>query len=103
MKSASVSFGLLLFATTGTQSAEPAQTLWLEAAKKVHARFTGTNGTFAQFGDSISITMAFWSPLAGEPKNLSSEAKQAHRVVKNYMKPECWNKWKGPAFGNNGS
>ena len=37
---------------------------WVEAMKKVHARFTGTNGTFAQFGDSISFTMAFWSPLA---------------------------------------
>ena len=43
---------------------------WLEPMKKVHARFTGTPGTFAQFGDSITVSMAFWAPLRGEPKNM---------------------------------
>jgi hypothetical protein len=71
--------------------------------RKVHARFTGTNGTFAQFGDSITITMAFWSPLAGEPKQMSAEAVRSHRLVKRHMKAECWSQWKGPQFGNNGS
>ena len=71
--------------------------------RNVHARFTGTNGTFAQFGDSISVTMAFWTPLQGEPKNMSVEIASAHSRVKTYQKPECWNKWKGPAFGNQGS
>jgi len=71
--------------------------------KKVHARFTGTNGTFAHFGDSITVTMAFWSPLAGNPKKMSPEMKRAHRLVKSYQKPECWSRWKGPEFGNTGS
>ena len=31
--------------------------------KKVHARFRGTEGYVAQFGDSITYSMAFWSPL----------------------------------------
>jgi lysophospholipase L1-like esterase len=27
---------------------------------------------------------------------------QAHALVKGYLKPDCWSKWKGPAYGNNG-
>src|SRR6266704_3506853 len=76
---------------------------WVEAMKKVHAHFTGTKGTFAHFGDSITVTMAFWSPLAGNPKNMSPEMECAHRLVKSYQKPECWSRWKGPEFGNTGS
>src|SRR5262245_31533604 len=82
-------------------AAEPAA--WVEPMRKVHARFTGTNGTFAQFGDSITITMAFWSPLAAEPKQMNGDAVRWHRLVKRHMKPECWSQWKGPQFGNNGS
>ena len=33
----------------------------VEPMRKVHARFTGTPGTFAHFGESIKITMAFWT------------------------------------------
>jgi hypothetical protein len=71
--------------------------------KRVHARFHGTNGTFAQFGDSITVTMAFWAPLAQNPNAMSAEMTKAMRLVKQYQKPECWDKWKGPQFGNNGS
>src|SRR2546423_1775089 len=46
---------------------------WVQSMKKVHARFTGTKGTFAHFGDSITVTMAFWTPLAGTPKNMNPE------------------------------
>jgi lysophospholipase L1-like esterase len=70
--------------------------------KKVHARFKGEKGTFGQFGDSITVTMAFWAPLAGEPKNMPAEMAKAHAVVKGYMKADCWSKWKGPGFGSNG-
>ena len=76
---------------------------WVEPMKKVHARFTGTKGTLACFGDSITVSMAFWAPLAGQPKNMSSEMAKAHALVKDHMKPECWTKWRGPAFGNQGS
>ena len=76
---------------------------WVEPMRKVHAQFTGAKGTFAQFGDSITVTMAFWSPLAGEPKHMNAETAEAHARVKGYMTPDCWNKWKGPGFGNNGS
>lgn len=75
---------------------------WLEPMKKVHARFTGTPGTFAQFGDSITVTMAFWTPLEAAPKTMDAETARSHQLVKSYMKPECWRQWKGPDFGSNG-
>lgn len=71
--------------------------------KKVHAKFTGMKGTLALFGDSITVSMAFWAPLAGEPKNMSPDMAKAHALVKGHMKAECWNKWRGPEFGNQGS
>src|SRR3954471_18305412 len=43
---------------------------WAAPMKQVHAKFTGKAGTFAQFGDSITVTMAYWSALRYEHKNL---------------------------------
>jgi lysophospholipase L1-like esterase len=77
--------------------------LWVDAMKKVHAKFKGEKGTFAHFGDSITITMAFWSSLQGGGKNMSAETSEAFKRVQGHMKADCWNKWKGPEFGNNGS
>jgi lysophospholipase L1-like esterase len=71
--------------------------------KQVHARFTGKAGTFAQFGDSITVTMAYWSPLRYEHKNLDPAAQKAFDLVNSYMLKDCWDKWKGPDFGSNGS
>jgi lysophospholipase L1-like esterase len=76
---------------------------WVPPMKKVRARFTGTPGTLALFGDSITVSMAFWAPLRGEPKGLSEPAAAAHALVKEYLRPECWDKWRGPKYGNNGS
>jgi hypothetical protein len=70
--------------------------------KKVHEKFTGRNGTFAHFGDSITVTMAFWTPLAYDPKGMSEKMAQALKLVKSYMKPECWREWKGAEYGNTG-
>jgi hypothetical protein len=39
--------------------------------------------------------MAFWSPLQYERKNASTEMEAAFKRVKEYMKPDCWQKWKG--------
>jgi lysophospholipase L1-like esterase len=76
---------------------------WVAAMKEVHARFMGTPGTLAHFGDSITVTMAYWAPLAQEPKNMPPQMVRAHELVKKYMKPDCWAKWKGPGYGSNGS
>jgi lysophospholipase L1-like esterase len=75
---------------------------WVEPMKKVHEKFTGTKGTLAQFGDSITVTLAYWSSLQGGPKNGSAAATKAYDLVKGYMKPQCWRDWKGPDYGSNG-
>jgi lysophospholipase L1-like esterase len=75
---------------------------WVAAMKKVHADFKGTPGTFAQFGDSITVTMAFWAPLQGEPKKMSPEMSKALDAVKAYLKKDCWRDWKGPEYGSDG-
>jgi lysophospholipase L1-like esterase len=76
---------------------------WAAPMKKVRDRFTGKPGTLAQFGDSITVSMAFWAPLRGEPKGMPDDMAAAHALVKEYMKPECWDKWRGAKYGNEGS
>lgn len=77
-------------------------TKWIEPMRRVRARFKGTPGTFAQFGDSITVSLAYWAPLAGEPKKLSSASAAALERVKKHMKPECWREWRGGKFGSDG-
>jgi lysophospholipase L1-like esterase len=74
----------------------------VEAMRAVHARFKGKPGTFAQFGDSITETLAFWSPLLYDPKGMSPEMDRARTLVLGHMRKECWRDWKGSDFGNQG-
>src|SRR5437762_13299594 len=90
-------FFLLL---TPTRSEEPG---WVGRMKEVHAKFKGTKGTFAHFGDSITVTMAFWTPLAYDTKGMDADTRAAHALVKQHMHADCWRNWKGPDFGNTGS
>ncbi|MFO8012407.1 MAG: SGNH/GDSL hydrolase family protein [Phycisphaerae bacterium] len=76
---------------------------WVEPMRKVHARFKGEAGTFAHFGDSITISMAFWASLHWDHKKMDPATQAAFDLVKRYMKEDCWRKWKGPQFGNQGS
>jgi hypothetical protein len=91
---------------TGAQSPSSGGSVsWVEPMRKVHARFTGKPGTFAHFGDSITVSQAFWSrlkPTSGGRRNLSPEAERAFALVNSYMQPECWDKWKGGDYGNGG-
>jgi hypothetical protein len=97
---------LLAFATSaGTPEpgrAQPDGRDWRSALVRVHARFHGRPGTLAQFGDSITETLAFWAPLEHARKNASPEMEHAFRTVKAHLRPECWRDWKGPEFGNQG-
>jgi lysophospholipase L1-like esterase len=98
--------GFLLMADIGRTEPLPQgnqpEPYWVGPMKKVHAKFTGKRETLACFGDSITVTMAFWAPLAYQPKGMSPEMKQALDLVKGYMKKECWAGWKGPAHGSEG-
>ena len=96
---------MLLLLVCSEVNAEPkttSQDYWLETAGKVHANFSGRQGTFAQFGDSITVTLAFWTPLLYKRKNVSPEMEQAYQEVKKYLQKECWRDWKGPKYGNEG-
>ena len=81
---------------TAASSATPAADAppWVLAAKAVHSHFSGRKGTFAQFGDSITITKAYWSPLQWERKNMEADTQKAYENVKAYMFKDCWD-WKG--------
>lgn len=92
----------VLLGPTALTSAAAPEVDWVEPMKQVHARFTGNRGTLALFGDSITVSLAFWAPLEWDPKGLSPVMARAHQRVKGYMKPECWRQWRGPAFGNEG-
>jgi hypothetical protein len=75
---------------------------WVREAGRIHARFTGERGTVAQFGDSITVTKAFWTPVQYERRNASPTMEAAFKRVKERMKPACWGDWKGPGFGSEG-
>ncbi len=98
-----LSFLSLNLAAADAAGTKPGGDDWINAMKQVHARFTGSKGTFAQFGDSITFTMAFWAPLAEQPRGMSAEVARKLSLVKTFLKPECWREWKGPEFGNAGS
>ena len=88
-------------ATARAAGAAPAAD-WVEPMKKVHAAFKGEKGTFAHFGDSITISMAFWASLSWDRKNMDEATQAAFNLVDAYMKKACWREWKGPRFGNTG-
>jgi hypothetical protein len=74
---------------------------WVASMRAVHEKFKGRRGTFAQFGDSITVSRAFWFGLRYAPKNTAPEMAQALGLVKSYMLEDCW-VWKGPEFGSQG-
>src|SRR5947208_7627932 len=76
---------------------------WAEPMRKVRARFTGTKGTLALFGDSITVSLAFWAGLPQARKNMSPRAEAAFKTVNDHLRKECWRDWRGPAYGNQGS
>jgi hypothetical protein len=75
---------------------------WVAPMREAHARFSGQAGTLALFGDSITVSMAFWAPLSSEPRGLSDELVADLEIVKNHQRPECWRSWRGADFGSDG-
>jgi lysophospholipase L1-like esterase len=92
-------FVVVLTFPTIMSGAEPE---WVAPMKQVHAHFTGTPGTLANFGDSITVTMAYWAPLRFGSKTWPKELGEALDVVRGHMKDDCWAGWKGPKFGSEG-
>ena len=75
---------------------------WVEPMKAVHAKFSGEKGVFAQFGDSITDSRAFWFSLKWTRNNASPEMLAAFERVSGHMLGDCWDR-KGAEYGNQGS
>jgi hypothetical protein len=84
------------------KEAESRKEAWVGAMQAVHAKFKGQKGTLAHFGDSITVTQAFWTPMLYGRKNASPGFERDFQAVKAYLKPECWRDWKGPEYGSEG-
>ena len=69
--------------------------VWVPAMKKVNAKFSGEQGTLALFGDSITVSRAFWFGLQSNRKNASADMTKAFELVNNYMFEDCWDR-RGP-------
>jgi hypothetical protein len=52
--------------------------------------------------DSISVSLAFWAPLAEKPSKMSDEGLQDWQIVHDHQRSECWSQWRGPEYGNEG-
>ncbi len=72
---------------------------WVESMREVHERHKGERGTFAQFGDSITDSRAFWYSLRWKRANASPETLAAFEAVNGYMLEDCWDR-KGAKYGN---
>jgi hypothetical protein len=83
----------------GVQAAQ-AEPKWARNARAIHRSFTGSPGTLALFGDSITESRAFWAPLAEERKPAPPVIEDAFARVKARLRPECWSEWRGEAYGN---
>jgi hypothetical protein len=83
------------------QSAGPDKKVWVPAMKQTHARFKGEKGIFAEFGDSITCSRAFWFTMRYHAEKGPAEMVQAYRLVNGHMVEDCWDR-KGPQYGNQG-
>lgn len=77
---------------------------WVTAMRHVHREFKdravpAIPGTISQFGDSISDTSAFFTPLRNAHQNVSPEDQIKLSWLQGYVRPACWN-WKGGSYGN---
>ena len=89
---------------------------WVAPMREVHKKFKGKGGTLAQYGDSITVSMAFLGYRFGKNapkdiapprkelalKNTPPEVKKELEVVDKFSDRELWWRWKGGGWGNTG-
>ena len=54
---------LAILSAFAAESLAAEKPYWVEPMKTVHAGFRGNQGYITQFGDSITYSMAFWTPI----------------------------------------
>ena len=75
----------------------------VDAMKKVHSGFKGDPGMVAQFGDSITYSMAFWSPMSWDAPDkhlLSDDGLPKTPKNKRWLDTIKGARNKGPKFAN---
>ena len=75
----------------------------VDAMKKVHSGFKGESGMVAQFGDSITHSMAFWSPMSWDnPDKYLTVEDELPKTPKNIRWRDTIKgaRNKGPTFAN---
>src|ERR1700756_3233407 len=97
-----IALGVLLLMAVPGSAREERMPDWVGPMRKVHQRFTGKKGTFALFGDSISVSLAFWAGLPSAHKNMDRATRADLEIVQDYQAQDCWRKWRGGAYGNEG-
>ncbi len=79
---------------------------WVEPMREAHKRFKGEPGTLTQYGDSITVTMAYLAGLSYgktiEVKNCPPDVRKELDLVQSYAKRELWRKWKDAQWGCTG-
>jgi len=87
--------------------APPPGDYWVEPMRKVYAKFKGKKGTLAQYGDSITVSMAYLAGLSyGKGivrKNMTPEVRKEMDLVQTYSDRKLWRAWKGGGWGNTGN
>ena len=86
--------------------APPPGDYWVEPMRQVYKRFKGKKGTLSQYGDSITVTMAYLAGLSGGKgivrKNMTPEVRKEMDLVQTYADRRLWRKWKEGGYGNTG-
>ncbi len=94
-------------AATGSKSSDAiprdVDLSWVEPMRRVHSGFHGQEGYVAQFGDSITYSMAFWTPVGwDQPEKYLTNDDGLPKTPKNLR----WRDWikgtrdKGPEHAN---
>jgi hypothetical protein len=93
---------LVVRSTAAAPAGEEALPGWATPMREVHGRFRGKAGSLALFGDSITVSLAFWAPLEGGPSKPPEDMKAALESVRAHQLQACWRQWRGPEHGNEG-
>ncbi len=98
-----VLFAVLFLVSFGLAAEQAPQPPWIDAMKKAHDGFKGTAGYVAQFGDSITYSMAFWKPMSwSDPDPFIKEDGLPKRPDKKWREviKGAGDDGKGPKAGN---
>ncbi len=91
---------VVAFCVVSVQAQEP---YWAEPMREVHASYTGPGGLISRFGDSITVSLAFFKQLHYGHTNTTPEDDAALSWINGYLEPACWNWYDDGHYVGNGA